>query len=101
MGGCIVERLLLLGFLILKTGNIIKFSKWKMYNKLDGKISANAGISASSLCRWVNEYDEYGESAFPGHGNALSNSTYGIEKLQKENEGVRMENEALKNTRPS
>lgn len=29
------------------------------------------GISASSLRRWINEYDEYGESAFPGHGNAL------------------------------
>ena len=25
------------------------------------------GISASSLRRWINEYDEYGESAFPGH----------------------------------
>lgn len=29
------------------------------------------GISPSSLRRWINEYDEYGESAFPGHGNAL------------------------------
>ena len=33
------------------------------------------GISPSSLRRWINEYDEYGESAFPGHGNALFNST--------------------------
>lgn len=33
------------------------------------------GISASSLRRWINEYDEYGESAFPWHGNALFNST--------------------------
>lgn len=29
------------------------------------------GVSASSLRCWINEYDEYGESAFPGHGNAL------------------------------
>ena len=43
------------------------------------------GVSASSLRRWINEYDEYGESAFPGHGNALFNSTYEIKKLQKQN----------------
>ena len=59
------------------------------------------GISSSSLRRWINEYDEYGESAFPGHGNALFNSTYEIKKLQKQNEELRMENELLKNSRPS
>lgn len=31
-------------------------------------------ISASSLRRWIKKYDEYGESAFPSHGNALFNS---------------------------
>lgn len=54
------------------------------------------GISSSSLRRWINEYDEYGESAFPGHGNALFNSTYEIKKLQKQNEELQMENELLK-----
>ena len=54
------------------------------------------GISTSSLRRWINEYDEYGESAFPGHGNALFNSTYEIKKLQKENEELKMENDLLK-----
>ena len=54
------------------------------------------GISSSSLRRWINEYDEYGESAFPGHGNALFNSTYEIKKLQKQNEELRMENELLR-----
>ena len=53
------------------------------------------GISPSSLHRWINEYDEYGESAFPGHGNALFNSTYEIKKLQKKNEELQMENELL------
>ena len=55
------------------------------------------GISASSLRRWANEYDEYGESAFPGHGNALFNSTYEIKKLQKQNEELKLENDLLKN----
>ena len=54
------------------------------------------GISPSSLRRWINEYDEYGESAFPGHGNALFNSTYEIKKLQKKIEELQMENELLK-----
>lgn len=54
------------------------------------------GISSSSLRRSINEYDEYGESAFPGHGNALFNSTYEIKKLQRQNEKLRMENELLK-----
>lgn len=54
------------------------------------------GVSASSLRRWINEYDEYGESAFPGHGNALFNSSYEIKKLQKQNEELKLENELLK-----
>lgn len=54
------------------------------------------GVSASSLRRWINEYDEYGESAFPGHGNALFNSTYEIKKLQKQNEELKLENDLLK-----
>lgn len=50
------------------------------------EVARELGISGSSLRRWINEYDEYGESAFPGHGNALFNSTYEI----------KMENELLK-----
>ena len=60
------------------------------------EVARELGISTSSLRRWVNEYDEYGESAFPGHGNALFNSTYEIKKLQKQNDELRMENELLK-----
>ena len=60
------------------------------------EVAKELGISTSSLRRWVNEYDEYGESAFPGHGNALFNSTYEIKKLQKQNDELRMENELLK-----
>ena len=54
------------------------------------------GISGTTLRRWINEYDEYGESAFPGHGNALFNSTYEIKKLQKQVNELKMENEILK-----
>ena len=50
------------------------------------EVAKGLGISGSSLRRWMNEYDEYGESAFSGHGNALFNSEYEIKKLEKENE---------------
>lgn len=59
-------------------------------------VTTELGISGTTLRRWINEYDEYGESAFPGHGNALFNSTYEIKKLQKQVEELKMENELLK-----
>lgn len=36
-----------------------------------------------SLYRWISEYEEYGESAFPGHGSILYNSQYQIKKLNE------------------
>ena len=63
------------------------------------EVAKELGISGSSLRRWVNEYDEYGESAFPGHGNALFNSEFEIKKLEKENAALREENEILKKLR--
>ena len=63
------------------------------------KVAKELGISTSSLRRWINEYDEYGEGAFPGHGNALKNSEYEIKKLEKENAALREENEILKKLR--
>jgi len=59
-------------------------------------ITKGLGISSSSLRRWINEYDEYEKSAFPGHGNALFNSTYEIKKLQKKNENLQMKNKLFK-----
>ncbi len=60
------------------------------------EVARELGVSGTTLRRWINEYDEYGESAFPGHGNALFNSTYEIKKLQKQIEELKMENEILK-----
>jgi transposase len=50
-------------------------------NKSVTQTAFKLGISGCSPRRWINKYDEYGESAFPGHGNALFNSTYEIKKL--------------------
>ncbi|WP_110940888.1 transposase [Geosporobacter subterraneus] len=53
-------------------------------------------IHYNSLYRWISEYNEYGESAFPGHGSALYNSQYEIKKLKRENKKVRAALELLK-----
>ena len=42
-------------------------------------------IHYNSLYRWISEYEEYGESAFPGHGTALYSYQYEIKKLKQEN----------------
>ena len=49
------------------------------------KVANELRVNGSSLQPWINEYDEYGESTFPGHGNVLQNSTYEIKKLQTYN----------------
>ena len=76
-----------------------KMAAVKMAQEADKSVSETAkelGISGSSLRRWINEYDEYGESAFPWHGNALFNSTYEVKKLQKQIKELEMENDLLK-----
>ena len=60
------------------------------------EVASSLGISNNSLRRWVNEYDAYGENAFPGNGNALINIEYEIKKLKKENAYLREENDLLK-----
>lgn len=63
------------------------------------EVADELSIGANTLRRWLNEYDEYGEDAFPGQGKALFNATYEIKKLQKENVALREENELLKKLR--
>lgn len=52
-------------------------------------------ISRTTLRRWVNEYEEYGESALPRLGNAFFNSTCEMKNLHQVEE-FKMENEILK-----
>ena len=54
------------------------------------------GIHYNTLYRWISEYEEYGESAFPGHGTALYSYQYEIRKLKAENLELRKELELLK-----
>jgi transposase len=63
------------------------------------EVSKQLGIHYNSLYRWIREYEEYGESAFPGHGCALYNYQYEINKLKNENIHLQEELELLKKFR--
>ena len=56
-------------------------------------------LDANSLYRWVQEVEEYGESAFPGNGTALANAQHKIKLLEKENRYLQEELELLKKFR--
>ncbi|HEQ5988490.1 TPA: transposase [Streptococcus pyogenes] len=47
-------------------------------------ISSTLKIHPNSLYRWIQEYEKYGESAFPGHGSALRHAQFETKKLEKE-----------------
>ena len=60
------------------------------------EVAKELSIHYNSLYRWISEYEEYGESAFPGHGTALYSYQYEIKKLKAENLELRKELELLK-----
>ena len=47
------------------------------------QVAKELEIHYNSLYRWIREYEDYGESAFPGHGCALYNYQYEINKLKR------------------
>jgi len=62
-------------------------------------ISKELGIKDGTLRRWACEYQELGDSAFPGNGSPKTNKDYEILKLKKQIEELEMENDLLKNFR--
>lgn len=60
------------------------------------EVAKELSIHSNTLYRWINEYEEYGESAFPGRGSALYHSQYEMTKLKGENEERRKELDLLK-----
>ena len=63
------------------------------------QLSEELKIKDTTLRRWANEYEQQGESAFPGNGSPTQNKDYEILKLHKQIEELEMENELLKNFR--
>lgn len=61
--------------------------------------SKELGIHSNTVRRWLKEYEEHGERAFPGYGNALLCHEYEVKKLEREIADLKMENELLKKYR--
>ena len=65
-------------------------------NMTVAEVSKELSNHYNSLYKWISEYEEHGESAFPGHGTALYSYQYEIKKLKAENLELRKELELLK-----
>ena len=60
-------------------------------------VCSEFGISETALRRWIHQYREQGERAFPGQGNALLTPEQAeILRLRKENEQLKEERAILK-----
>ena len=62
-------------------------------------LSEELEIKDTTLRRWAIEYEQLGESAFPGNGSPTQNKDNEILKLRKQIEEFEMENKLLKNFR--
>lgn len=56
-------------------------------------------VSQSSLYRWIQEYEKYGDKSFPGRGTPIYNQMYKLKVLEKENEALKTEIKLLKKYR--
>lgn len=62
-------------------------------------VASELSVHANTIYRWLAEYDEYGEDAFPGQGTKLYSYQFEIKKLQKENKNLKEELDILKKYR--
>ena len=58
-------------------------------------VSEKLGVHINTLYRWLDEYKQDGDNAFPGKGN-LKPSDEEIRRLKRENADLREENAILK-----
>jgi transposase len=59
------------------------------------QIAADMGIHPNTLYKWVRQYSDKPEEAFPGTGNLTSEAEM-IRQLKRENERLKMERDILK-----
>ncbi|MGN2275078.1 transposase [Priestia megaterium] len=61
-----------------------------------GEVAKESSIPPNMLYRWMYEYEEYVESAFPNCGSTLYNCQYEVKKLKHESEELRKGLDLLK-----
>lgn len=59
------------------------------------QVAEDLGIHPNTLYKWVRQYGEQPEDAFPGKGRQSSEAEQ-IRRLQRENQRLRMERDILK-----
>lgn len=60
------------------------------------QIAQDMGIHPNTLYRWVKQFSEKPEAAFPGKGHLVSSEAETIRQLKRENERLKMERDILK-----
>jgi transposase len=64
------------------------------------RVASDLGIHRNTLCRWVRQYEERPQGAFPGKGHQLIEAEE-LRQLQCENGWLRMERDILEKRWPS
>jgi transposase len=60
------------------------------------QVAQDMGIHPNTLYRWVKQFSEKPEAAFPGKGHLVSSEAETIRQLKRENERLKMERDILK-----
>lgn len=62
-----------------------------------GKVAEDLGVAHSSVGKWVREFQENGNSAFPGKGRLMPQDEE-LRRLRKDNHRLQVERDILKKT---
>jgi len=60
------------------------------------QVAQDMGIHPNTLYRWVKQFSDKPEAAFPGKGHLVSSEAETIRQLKRENERLKMERDILK-----
>ena len=60
------------------------------------QVASDMGIHPNTLYRWVKQFSDKPEAAFPGKGHMVSAEAEMIRQLKRENERLKMERDILK-----
>lgn len=74
--------------------NLVKEEKLKI-----SEAARQLTLSEGTLYRWIQEYEEFGDQAFPGKGTAIYHQLYQQKVLERENLALKEEIDLLKKYR--
>jgi transposase len=60
------------------------------------QIARDMGIHSNTLYRWIKQFSDKPETAFPGKGHVATSEAETIRQLKKENDRLKMERDILK-----